>query len=56
MMKNMVINTIPIAQPALVHSRWIPSFLLILSNQSVGGNTSGVNTVKIVKLIVGDDR
>ena len=52
----MVINIIPMAQPALVQSKWIPSFLLILSNQSVGGNTRGVSTVNMVKLMVGDDK
>ena len=45
----------PKIQPAFVHSRYIFSFRLILSNLSVGGKTNGVKIVRIVKLIVGAD-
>ena len=54
-MKKNVIKERPKIQPALVHNRWIFSFRLILSNLSVGGKTSGVRIVRIVKLIVGAD-
>ncbi len=47
---------IPIAQPVFVQSKLIFNLRLILSNQSVGGNTRGVKTVSMVKLIVGDDK
>ena len=55
-MKKNVIKEIPKIQPALVHSRCILSFRLILSNPSVGGKTSGVRIVRIVKLTVGADK
>ena len=51
--KNKVINPIPTTQPAFVQSLQIPNLLLILSNQSDGGNKNGAKTVKIVKLTVG---
>ena len=56
MAKNAVMTSMAIASPVWVHKRWKPNFLFNLSNQSVGGKTKGVSTVKIEKLIVGDDK
>ena len=46
-------NPIPTQSPGFVHILHIPYFRLSLSNQSVGGNMSGVKRVKSVKLTVG---
>ena len=54
--KKAVMTSMAIASPVCVQRRWKPNFLFILSNQSVGGKTNGVSTVKIEKLIVGDDK
>ena len=56
MIKKAVITNIAITSPIFVHNKWKPNFLFSLSNQSVGGKTIGVRTVKIEKLIVGDDK
>ena len=54
--KKKVMNAIPTTQPGLVQSFHNPNFRFILSNQSVGGKTKGINTVRAVKLIVGVDK
>ncbi len=56
MIKKAVITSIAIRSPIFVHNKWKPNFLFSLSNQSVGGKTIGVRTVKIEKLIVGEDK
>ena len=56
MIKKAVMTNIAITSPMFVHNKWKPSLLFSLSNQSVGGKTIGVRTVKIEKLIVGEDK
>ncbi len=56
MIKNAVIINIAIRSPIFVDNKWNTNFLFSLSNQSVGGKTIGVRTVKIEKLIVGEDK
>ena len=55
-LKKAVMTNMAIASPIFVHNKWKPNFLFSLSNQSVGGKTIGVRTVKIEKLIVGEDK
>ena len=54
--KKNVMMPIAATNPALLHNKYNFSLRFILSNQSVGGKSIGVTTVKIEKLIVGADK